>query len=334
MRMSRRSFAAALPLLAACQQSRAPGAEAPAASVGWSRAPDAPFAVQEIYPALHDGAIWIAGGFAPLAALGATRRVIAFDLAANEWREEAELPTVSHHVHLASLNGDLWAIGGFLGGDNRRSWICTTRVLELDGDTWVEGPPLPKPIGEAVPLAHAGQVHLIGGRSPRGEANAGWNDQGDVGDHFVFDGAAWRTAAPLPSPRNSAAGAVLNGQMHIISGRTVADGQTPAHHVYDPAADAWREAAPFPEPRGGLGAALFDGAIIAGGGEIFEPGSVGDALYAYDANADAWARSETLPTPRHGYGLIAAGDALYALGGARRVGGDGTLASVDVFRNS
>jgi N-acetylneuraminic acid mutarotase len=290
-----------------------------------------PYAVQEIYPALHAGAIWVAGGFSPQA-LGATKRVIVLDLAANAWREGPELPEPSHHVHLASVNGALYAIGGFRAGFTRMQWICTPRVLKLEGDAWVAAPALPKPIGEAAPLVHNDRIHLIGGRSPAGEANSAWSDQADVADHFVLaPGApAWERAAPLPLARNSAAGAVLDGSLHVISGRTVADGQTPAHHIYDPQTDTWRDGQAYPEPRGGLAAATLNGAIIAGGGEIFDPGSVGTALYRYDQSG-AWNRAETLPTPRHGHGFIASGNALYALGGAERPSGDGTLASVDVW---
>ncbi|HYD88492.1 MAG TPA: galactose oxidase [Vitreimonas sp.] len=293
-----------------------------------------PYAVQEIYPALHDGAIWIAGGFSPQA-LGATKRVIVFDLAANAWREGPDLPEPSHHVHLASLDGALYAIGGFRGGLTRMQWICVPRVLRLDRERWVEAPALPKPIGEAVPLVHEGRIHLIGGRSPAGEANSDWNHQADVADHFVLaaGAGAWERAAPLPLARNSAAGAVLNGALHVISGRTVAGGQTPAHDIYDPQTDTWRDGAPYPEPRGGLAAATLGNAIIAGGGEIFEPSSVGTALYRFDTSGD-WQRFETLPTPRHGHGFMAVNDALYALGGAQRVGGNGTLASVDVLTSA
>lgn len=333
MTITRRTFAAsslALPLVSACQQSARQTQTT--TSSAWRSAPPMPFAVQEIYPALHDGAIWIAGGFSPQA-LGATTRTIAFDLATNAWRAAPDLPGASHHIHLASLNDELYAIGGFLGGLTRLSWTCTPRVLKLEGDSWVTSHALPKPIGEAVPLVHDGRIHLIGGRSPAGDANSSWNDQADVADHFVLSAGAstWERAAPLPMARNSAAGAVLNGALHVISGRTVAGGQTPAHHIYDPQTDSWRNGAPYPEPRGGLAAATIGGAIVAGGGEIFEPGSVGTALYRLDTSGE-WRRFETLPSPRHGHGLVAVRETLYALGGAQRVGGDGTLASVDTYR--
>src|SRR5690606_37334031 len=109
---------------------------------------------------------------------------------------------------------------------------------------------LPKPIGEAAPLVHEDRIHLIGGRAPAGEANSAWSDHADVADHFVLNpgATAWERAAPLPLARNSAASAVLDGALHVVSGRTVAGGQTPAHHIYDPQADAWREGEPYPEP--------------------------------------------------------------------------------------
>jgi len=285
--------------------------------------------VQEIYPALHHGAIWIAGGFTRL---GATERVVVFDIGRNAWRDGPTLPTPSHHVHLASLNGELWAIGGFMGGMTRTQWICTPRALKLAGDGWIEGPALPKPIGEAAPIVHQDRIHLIGGRSPGGTANQAWEDQADVDDHFVIASGetAWGRAAPLPLARNSAAGVSDGERVHVISGRTVANGQTPKHDIYDPRTGQWSEGPAFPEPRGGLAGAFVRGRIVAGGGEIFDPGSVGDALYAFDT-AQGWSRFETLPTPRHGHGFVAADGVLYALGGAQQPSASGTLSSVDVL---
>lgn len=331
MKPTRRSFAAgagAAPMfLGACRNGR-PSAPATGA---WRSGPDAPYAVQEIYPALHEGVIWIAGGFSPQA-LGATDRVTGLDVARAAWVEGPKLPTRSHHVHLASLDGTLYAIGGFLGGLTGVRWICTPRVLRRDGEGWVEGPALPKPMAEGAPAVYGGHIHLIGGRSPLGEANADWDDQGDVGDHFVLAAGAshWERAAPLPIARNSTASASFADAIHVISGRTVADGQTPAHHIYDPREDRWRDGPAFPEPRGGLAAAVLGGRIVCGGGEIFEPGSVGDALHSYD-DAGGWSRFERMPVPRHGHGFVVAGDAFYALGGAQRPSAAGTLARVDVL---
>jgi N-acetylneuraminic acid mutarotase len=286
--------------------------------------------MQEIYPTLFHDHICIAGGFSP-ETRGATERVVALNPANNQWTDAPRLPTPSHHVQLAAVSAQLYAIGGFLGGASRVQWINTTRVLRLENGQWVEAPALPKPIAEGMPLVHGDSIHLIGGRSPRGAANSDWNDQGDVDDHFVLRPGAsqWERAAPLPMARNSHAGAVLGDELHIVSGRTVANGQTPAHHIYDVRSGQWRDGPAFPEARGGIAAAVWRGKLVAGGGEIFQPPSVGDALYEYDGAR--WTRFATLPTPRHGHGLVTRGEALYAVGGSRIVSAGDTLASVDIL---
>jgi N-acetylneuraminic acid mutarotase len=287
--------------------------------------------VQEIYPALFHDHICIAGGFSS-ETRGPTERVIALNPANNQWTDAPRLPTPSHHVQLAAVGAHLYAIGGFIGGASRTQWINTTRVLRLENDQWVEGPALPKPIAEGIPLVHGDTIHLIGGRSPRGTANSEWDDQIDVDDHFVLRAGAsqWERAAPLPMARNSHAGAVLGDALHVISGRTVAGGQTPAHHIYDLGSGVWREGAAFPEARGGIAAAVWRGQLVAGGGEIFRPPSVGDALYEYDS-ARGWTHFTTLPTARHGHGLVTRGDALFAVGGSSIASAGQTLASVDIL---
>lgn len=326
--LTRRTFAAALasiPVAACHTPPNTPG------DAAWREGAALPYAVQEIYAALHLGEIWIAGGFSP-ASGGATERVIALNLESNQWRDAPALPTPSHHVQLASIDGELYAIGGFIGGATRNSWICTPRVLRLEGESWQESAPLPSPVGEAVSFVHGGRIHLIGGRSPRTQANATWNDHVDVSTHFIFTpGAAeWSVGAPLPTARNSSAGVGFADQLHVISGRTVSGGETGAYDIYTPATDSWRQGPPFPDPRGGLGAALWRDRIVAGGGEILSQSSVGDRLYTLEG--DAWTQSLQMPTPRHGHALMAADGALYALGGSRRIATLEALSSMDELR--
>lgn len=327
MRINRRDVvlgALALPVASACAQTPE------AAALMWRQGPDAPYAVQEIYPAVHDGGIWVAGGFSPQS-MGATARVIVFDIAQQRWREGPRLPAPAHHVHLTSFEGALWAIGGYRAGPSLTGWTCTERVLRLEGGQWVDGPALPKPVAEAAPIVHQGRIHIIGGRSPSGAENAEWSDQTDIADHFVLAPGAtqWEAAAPLPMARNSTAVASVGGAIHVISGRTVAHGQTAAHHIYDARSGAWSQGADYPDARGGLAAAYFRGRIVVGGGEIFEPRSVGASMHQLDGAS--WSAFETMPVARHGHGFIVADDALYAIGGAQRTGGDGTLARLDVL---
>jgi hypothetical protein len=308
------------------------GAGRPTAAL-WSPGVELPYPVQEIYPVWHNGAIWIAGGFrhtdfGPTASAEMLRGDPADDFF---WRPEpgAAMETAMHHVHLASAGGTLWAIGGYEGGGDGRAWIGQTRVRAFEGDAksgaWRDGPSLPKPVGEAVPLVLDGRIHLIGGRSPKRVASAVWSDQADIADHFVLSpGAArWETAAPLPMARNSAAGAVVHGRIHVVSGRTVATGPTGAHHVYYAKDDRWVEATPYPDPQGGLAAAAVGSQLFAGGGETFLPGTglVSAQMFVFDRR-EVWTPLPPMPTPRHGHGLVAVDGRfpLVAVGGAEGVG--------------
>lgn len=330
--LSRRAFAASLAaspfVVAACQ---ADPQAAPPPTPTWRLAAPMPYAVQQIYPALHRAEVWVAGGISPLTR-GATERVLVLNPETGVWRDGPPLPAPAHHVHLATLGSDLYAIGGFLGGESRTRWICTPRVLKLTGTEWIEGPALPKPMAEAVTTVIGNRVHLIGGRSPHGVDNSHWQDHSDVNDHFVFeaDARAWVRAAPLPTARNSAAGVVLDGMIHVIAGRNVIGGQSPAHDIYNPATDRWSVGAPYPEPRGGLAAAALGGHIFVGGGEIFNPPSVGENLWKLDSNG-AWTHAYVMPTPRHGHGFVTVDSAIYIIGGARAVSSSATLNSVDVL---
>ncbi|OZB11532.1 MAG: galactose oxidase, partial [Hyphomonas sp. 34-62-18] len=136
----------------------------------------------------------------------------------------------------------------------------------------------------------AGAMHLMGGRSPSGQQNAAWTDQADQTHHFVLTGpdGRWQKAAPCLTARNSAAGAEIRGNLHVVGGRSVAGGNTARHEVYDLREDRWRKAAPMPQAQGGLAAAAVGGKLYAFGGEYFDNGGgVYPEAWMYDPAGDA-----------------------------------------------
>lgn len=314
--------------------------DAPAPASGWRPGPALPFAVQEIYPTLHAGRIHLAGGFIAAGGeiTGPTDRHIAFDPTSGNWSGLTPLPRPRHHPHLIGFAGRLVALAGFEANGPEAVW-----VMQDGGWSWASGeddwtplPTLPRPAGEAVTAVLGGRLHLAGGRRPAGAANAAWSDHTDTGEHFVLDAldGRWQRAAPMPTPRNSAAAAILDGNWHVVGGRTVAGGNTGAHEVYEPGEDRWRPAAPMPQGQGGLAAAALGGRLYAFGGEFFrpQPGGVYAECWAYDPAADAWVGIADMPTPRHGLGAVAWGDQIYVIGGAEAVGGNRTSAVVEIYR--
>lgn len=328
-------------LAAACRansaESLSPGTGIPQ---GWSAGDSLPFPVQEIYPCLHAGAIHVVGGFVATDGriTGPTEQHHLWRPDGLGWRAAPPLPAARHHPHLISWQGHLWAFGGFESPSPEAIWTMQASgwVLDESKGSWAPAPALPVPCGEAVMLAGGtGLLHLAGGRSPSGAANAGWQDHADQTQHFVLDqpGGPWRVAAPCLTARNSAAGAVIDGRLHIVGGRSVAGGNTAAHEVYDPAEDRWRTAAPMPQAQGGLAAAELGGKLYAFGGEYFnDGGGVYPEAWVYDPQTDDWAAIDPMPHPRHGLGAVALDGAIHVIGGALKASGVETSARVEIYR--
>lgn len=326
-------------LIAACARVSPQPADAVGRQGHWRDGPPLPIAVQEIYPALLDGRIHVAGGFVAQNGriTGPTDAHHVFDPALGHWMPSPSLPRARHHPHLVPAFGKLLVLGGFESPTADAVWVMQDSSWWLDPESgaWSGGPALPRPVGEAVTTSLDGRVHIAGGRRPAGNGNASWNDHVDTDEHFVLaDGVSdWTLAAPIPTARNSAAGAVIGTSWHVVGGRTVAGGNTPAHEVYDPQEDRWRRAAPMPQAQAGLAATSVDGKLYAFGGEFFspEPGGVFAQAWAYDPAADEWTAIPDMPHPRHGLGAVALGGDIFVIGGALGVGGSETSALVEIF---
>ncbi|MEO0399609.1 MAG: galactose oxidase [Pseudomonadota bacterium] len=316
----------------------------------WTPRADMPFAVQEIYPTVVTVAgvemIMNAGGFgAEDSPEPVTAATTIYDPTIDSWRRGAPLPTPRHHIALAALQGAVYAIGGFSATSEDAAWIMRADVYRTDDPitgAWEAAPALPAPQAEAICVVVNNRIHMVGGRRVIAEKNADWSDHVDTDAHWAFDPATnkWTACAPLPTARNSAAAAVLNGEIFVVSGRTVANGNTPVCEAYNPEKDTWRTIAPLPKPvrqkaphgQGGLAAAARNGKVYCFGGEWFDDD---DGVYAdaweYDPAADAWRAVAAMPRPRHGLGAVNLADGIYALGGALGPSGDGTSAFVDRF---
>jgi hypothetical protein len=322
---------------AAPQPANSPGTGIPQ---GWSMGDALPFPVQEIYPCAHAGAVHLAGGFIAQDGriTGPTGAHHLWRADGLGWRPSVPLPADRHHPHLVSWEGRLWAFGGFESPAPEAVWAMQATGWSLNEaeDRWQPAPALPAPCAEAALLvAGTGHLHLAGGRSPAASANANWQDQSDQTHHFVLDapGGVWKPAAPCPTARNSAAGAVIDGRLHIVGGRSVTGGNTAAHEVYDASEDRWRTAAPMPQAQGGLAAAELGGKLYAFGGEFFDNGGgVYPEAWAYDPASDAWTAIAPMPHPRHGLGAVTLDGAIHVIGGALKASGVDTSALVEIYR--
>ncbi len=335
-------------VLAAASAGALPGsslAQAPmSGAVCWRDGGSLPFAVQEIYPCVHDGRVWVGGGLIGESGrvIGASDRLVSREPSAAGWSREVSLPGPVHHPQLASVGGSLWLLGGFQSPGPGVIWQMSDASWRLDptGGQWLAGPKALAPHAECVCIVSNDLAHLVGGRRPSGAANMAYRDHVDMTDHLVFDpgSGAWSTAAPALTARNSAAGVALSGRLHVVGGRSVTAGPSVSHEVYDPREDRWRLASPLPREAGagGLAAAVLAGRIYVFGGEVFDPapGRVLQTVWAYDPGSDRWEMAGDMPTPRHGLGAVAFGSEIWTIGGAERPSGSKTSAQVEIMRSA
>jgi len=316
----------------------------------WTPLASMPFPVQEIYPAPFWRAssesaslkpkpfniIVNAGGLTPIGEHNVTDKITFYDPLYDAWGYGTPLPAPRHHIALVNNNGYLYAIGGF-ARDQHGGWRMAGDCWRTGGvdQSWSAMAPLPHPQAESVCASIAGFIHVAGGRSPAGSANAEWNDHIDTDQHWVYDASSnrWNPLAPMPTPRNSAAGAAVNGVLYVIGGRTVSDGNVANVEVYDPLSDRWERARPMPKAQAGLAASVINDKIYVFGGEYFDPrpGGVFSEAWEYDPYDDHWRAIAAMPRPRHGLGAVAMDNAIYVMGGAAQVGGNATSDTLDRF---
>lgn len=305
----------------------------------WERCADVPWRVQEVYGAGLDGKLIIAGGMAPSAEgpMEALGRTGIYDPESDTWAEGASLPRALHHPLLVTAGGRVYAFGGFTSSP-AGFWNASREVYVLDsGDLgWSSVTQMPDIQMEAMIVEHEGRVHIIGGRAPVNDSASRWNEYRDVDWHQVYDIASnrWSKAAPLPSPRNSAAVAIIDGLIYVAGGRTMKEGNTADLHRYDPLADSWKALASMPYAGGGINGAAAGGHFyVFGGEELGVRGAEGVMPHAvrYDPAADQWQTLPNMPTPRHGHAVVAIAGTLFTIGGGAHTSGGLTTAVLEAF---
>jgi len=305
----------------------------------WSLGPNLETPIQEIYPTVFRGEIYVSGGFVPsnnaiFFGLAPTNRVFIYSPQNRSWRRGAELPEVRHHLGMVSNSQYIYGIGGFYG-DTGNAWQAKDTVYRATSGNqpWQPGPSLPFPMAESVYAPHKENIHVIGGKT----LDKTKKQNIDTDNHFVLvNNENWEKAAPATVVRNSAASAVLDGKVYVVGGRQ--SGRLARNlqyaEVYDEKNDRWQSIRPLPKALAGITAVSLNGKIVVTGGEAFGPngnwrtGKALDNIWSYDPATDLWTEKARMPQPRHGHGAVIIDNKIYLVGGASKVGPQKTLSSL------
>ena len=293
----------------------------------WQTRAPMPVAVQEIYPAAHQGKIYVAGGLSDAISetqLQMSDAVQIYDPQYDRWSLGPALPEPRHHAYLLSTGDKLFVLGGFVAANGGR-WSASADILLLDetNANWQKVASLPKPLTETVAVVIENRIHLVSGRSPHGQDNAQWRDQADVNWHWQFDPASYSfsEAQPLPQLLNSATGISWQNQLYVVGGRQVGAANLAAFYRYDLQSDNWQRLPDLPQAQGGLATAALDEQMLVFGGEFFtDGGGVYPQVWHYSFQTNRWQQMGEMPLPRHGLGAVVLNNVIYVLGGATAVG--------------
>ncbi|HEX3356281.1 MAG TPA: kelch repeat-containing protein [Tepidisphaeraceae bacterium] len=275
----------------------------------WTRAADSPVARFESYAFSYENKLYVMGGWAD-SQFDSTTRVDVYDPATNKWTRLADMKAPETHAGMAvdQAHGVVYFVGGHRG---KYPSIPTDGVWKytIATDTWTQLPVhLPKKLGANTAQVLDGKLHSITGNPADRVTN--------IGDHYVLDlsniSAGFKTAAPLPNPRDHTSSAVIDGKIYVMGGEfghDIKHIQQKIVDVYDPATNKWTRLADAPIAKSHAEASTFvlDGKIIRAGGQVW-PQLPTSSVAMYDPATNKWSTLASLPAARQGTTVQLVGD--------------------------
>jgi len=246
----------------------------------WLRGAPLPRGANHVAVASDERFVYALGGFVEQNRLSDTH-AYAYELATDRWREIAPLRRPRGAAAAVMLDGRLHLIGGASEPASERASVGWHEVYDPQTDGWSQRKPLPGARDHVGCVAHAGLIHVVGGRFNTFEYNT------DLHHVYLPARDTWELRAPLPTARSGHGLVVLRGRFYAMGGEGgILVGGVPRQATvfgqmesYDPAGDSWQRHAPMPTPRHAVGAAAIgDRIYVAGGGAVLG-GAVQSAVH-------------------------------------------------------
>lgn len=240
----------------------------------------------------------------------------------NTWESKNPIPTARVTAASVVLKDVIYVVGG----RNGNSVLTTLEKYKPQENTWISGKGMPTPRWSLMAAEVDGRLYAIGGISGIG------NNRKTLDTIEVYhpDTDTWEMAGSMPQPRHSAAIAVVDKCIYIISGKTAAyteatDSEPITERVdcFDPVSNTWREVKSIPIGRTGSRAVVFNEHIYVVGG-IAKNGEFPITIDVYDPKSDKWEVGPKLKKGRSGHACAVLENTLYIIGGSTVRYGSGT----------
>ncbi|MHC4487171.1 MAG: Kelch repeat-containing protein [Planctomycetota bacterium] len=239
------------------------------------------------------------------------------------WTEKAPMPTARTTLSASTVDGKIYAIGGYGGRSAVEQYNPVT-------DTWTKKASLPTPRQWLSTSAVNGKIYAIGGDARGGAPGLSTVEEYDP----ATDTWTEEALTPMPTARFTLSTSVVDGKIYAIGGilrATQSGPETPSSAVeaYDPETDTWTEKAPMPTARGMLSTSVVDGKIYAIGGLFYNMEPPLSTVEVYDPATDTWTTKASMPTARVTFSATSAVNGIiYVIGGAS---GEPAFSTVEAY---
>jgi len=264
---------------------------------GWYEAARMERLRQEVAATVHEGLIYVVGGFEGTA----PSTIEAYDPEIDHWWIVTELPGALHHTAAVSMSDGIYIVGGYTD----EAFTPTDSVRRFDPDTlqFESLAPMPTPTGAHTAASIDGKIYVAGGRPVLRRLLI-----------YDPDTNTWSEGPPMPSAREHLASAVFDGKLWVVGGRVrFGSGESDALESFDPSTNMWTIHPPMPTPRGGLAASFVNGRLYVFGGEgnPDNPNGTFPQNESFDPSTKAWSTEPPMPIPVHGMVAVTLGDRIY-----------------------
>ncbi len=245
----------------------------------WEMLSPLPGGNHDIFSVEVDGRLYTAGGVTAGWGYPAEHHwfdeLWAYDSATQVWAVAGKLQDVLCYNGIATLDGDVWVVGGADNVDGTRISTATVQIFDPRTASWRPGPSLNEARQEPVVVTAGNRVYAIGGAS---DYSTPMTSVESIGSGE----SQWRMEPALPEPMQQFAGAVLDDGIYVVSKN--------AAFSYDSKAESWSELPHLWHMPQAAQVAAHDGEIWVLGGVRTK------RTFRYDPDAGSWRPGPSLPT--------------------------------------
>ena len=222
---------------------------------------------------------------------------------AQAWATMAPMPTARSGHMVASVNGKIYAIGGWIySGDV----LNTVEEYNPATNTWTTRATMPTARARAGIAVVNGIIYVMGGHPKNGSTLS-------VNEAYNPATNTWTTKAAMPTNRTNLAAAAANNKIYALGGLKTSTCLR-NNEEYDPTTNTWATKTQMPTARCYFSAQSVNGKIYAIGG--FASLSL-NTNEEYNPSGNSWATKANIPIETDSMASTVLGNKIYLIAGMR-----------------